>query len=59
MTASHPHIEPTSGRPDELLRWAGIDRSRIAAAAARDLLEQPPADNGRRRQRMRDWMTRT
>jgi transketolase len=24
---------PTSGRPDELLRWAGIDRTRIAARA--------------------------
>jgi len=24
---------PTSGRPDELLRWAGIDRGAIARAA--------------------------
>jgi transketolase len=24
---------PTSGRPDELLRWAGIDRTRIAERA--------------------------
>jgi hypothetical protein len=38
---------PTSGRPDELLSHAGIDRTWIATAA-RDLLEQLPATNGHR-----------
>jgi transketolase len=52
------HEMPTSGRPEELLRWAGIDRSWIATAA-RDLLEQPPVAHGHRRRRIRDWMTRS
>jgi transketolase len=37
---AHPHVErlavtamPTSGAPQELLRWAGIDRTQIAARA--------------------------
>jgi transketolase len=33
------HTMPTSGRPEELLRWAGIDRNRITTAA-RELLQQ-------------------
>jgi transketolase len=33
------HTMPTSGRPGELLRWAGIDRNRITTAA-RELLQQ-------------------
>jgi len=41
------HTMPTSGRPDELLSHAGIDRTWIATAA-RDLLEQLPATNGHR-----------
>jgi transketolase len=41
------HTMPTSGRPEELLHWAGIDRTWIAAAA-RDLLEQVPPHNGHR-----------
>ena len=34
------HTRPTFGRPEELLRHSGIDRTWIATAA-RDLLEQP------------------
>jgi transketolase len=33
------HTMPTSGRPEELLRWAGIDRNRITTAA-RELLQR-------------------
>jgi hypothetical protein len=37
---------PTSGRPEELLRWAGIDRTAIARTA-RALIAATPAP-GRR-----------
>jgi transketolase len=49
------HAMPTSGHPEELLRWAGIDRTWIATAA-RDLLEQPPAHTGHQRARAHAWM---
>ena len=42
------HTRSTSGRPEELLGRAGIDRTWIAAAA-RDLLEQPPHHHHHRR----------
>jgi len=41
------HTRPTSGRPEELLRRTGIDRTWIATAA-RDLLEQPPRHDDQR-----------
>jgi transketolase len=47
------HEMPTSGRPEELLRRTGIDRTWIATAA-RDLIEQLPARNGHGRPRA-DW----
>jgi transketolase len=48
------HAMPTSGHPEELLRWAGIDRTWIATAA-RDLLEQPPPHTGHQRTRAHAW----
>src|SRR6188472_4330452 len=48
------HAMPTSGHPEELLRWAGIDRTWIATAA-RDLLEQPPPHTGYQRTRAHAW----
>jgi transketolase len=48
------HTMPTSGRPDELLSHAGIDRTWIAAAA-RDLVEQLPATNGHHRTHSLLW----
>lgn len=42
------HTRSTSGRPEQLLGRAGIDRTWIATAA-RDLLEQPPQHHHHRR----------
>jgi transketolase len=39
------HAMPTSGRPEELLSWAGIDRTRIATTA-HTLLEHAAPRNG-------------
>jgi transketolase len=51
------HTMPTSGRPDELLRHTGIDRTWIATAA-RDLLEQPVTTNGHHRTHSLPWAHR-
>jgi transketolase len=51
------HTMPTSGRPDELLSHAGIDRTWIATAA-RDLLEQLPATSGHHRTHSLPWAHR-
>jgi transketolase len=48
------HTTPTSGRPEQRLWRSGIDRTWIAAAA-RDLLEQPPTRQGHHRRRTRAW----
>jgi transketolase len=48
------HTTPTSGRPEQRLWRSGIDRTWIDAAA-RDLLEQPPAPNRKHRRRARAW----
>jgi transketolase len=48
------HTMPTSGRPEELLWHAGIDRTWIATVA-RDLLEQPGTTNGHHRTHRHPW----
>jgi transketolase len=48
------HTMPTSGRPEELLWRAGIDRTWIATAA-RELPEQRPTRNGHGRPRANAW----